>query len=113
MSKRERIELFEYHYTGFLLLRGCDDLVFITSRRLLWENNEHVPHSAFEGQTPDEMYFATGADVPEKLKAVPLLARQARREANLALSCSACRTEPKLIALESPPTVAAIPSNTS
>ena len=77
------------------------------------QHNERVPHSAFEGQTPDEMYFATGSDVPEKLKAARLLARQARRAANLARSCSACRTETQLIALEPPPTKAAIPSNTS
>ena len=77
------------------------------------QHNEHVPHSAFEGQTPAEMYFATGADVPEKLKAAQLLARQARRAANLALSCSACRAEPQLVAIEPPPTVHPIPSNTS
>ena len=36
-------------------------------------HNELVPHSAFKGQTPEEMYFATGADVPEKLQAAHLL----------------------------------------
>ena len=77
------------------------------------QHNEHVPHSAFKGQTPDEMYFATGADVPEKLLAAQLIAKQARRESNLARSCSACRnTEPKWVAIE-PPTESAIPSNTS
>ena len=77
------------------------------------QHNEHVPHSAFKGQTPDEMYFATGADVPEKLLAAQLLAKQSRRESNLARSCSACRTtEPNLVAIE-PPTETAIPSNTS
>ena len=77
------------------------------------QHNEHVPHSAFKGQTPDEMYFATGADVPEKLLAAQLLAKQARRESNLARSCSVCRiTEPKFVVIE-PPTATAIPSNTS
>ena len=77
------------------------------------QHNEHVPHSAFKGQTPDEMYFATGTDVPEKLHAAQLIAKQARREANLARSCSACRaTEPKLVVIE-PPTETEIPSNTS
>ena len=83
------------------------------------QHNEHVPHSAFEGQTPDEMYFATGADVPEKLKAARLLARHARRETNLARSCSACQSEPKLIPIDLTPiasvtsTSPVIPSNTS
>ena len=83
------------------------------------QHNEHVPHSAFEGQTPDEMYFATGADIPEKLMAAQLIARQARRAANLALSCSECHSEPKLIPIELPPTASltttssVIPSNTS
>ena len=56
------------------------------------QHNQHVPHSAFKGQTPDEMYFSAGADVPEKLLAAQLLAKQARRAANLARSCSSCRT---------------------
>ena len=74
---------------------------------------KHVPHSAFKGQTPDEMYFAMGADVTEKLQVAQLLAKRVRREANLARSCSACRaTEPNLVAIE-PPTETAIPSNTS
>ncbi len=77
------------------------------------QHNEQVPHSAFEGQTPNEMYFVTGADIPGKLKAAQSLARKARREANLARSCSACQTEPQLVALEPPTTVTAIPSNTS
>jgi putative transposase len=77
------------------------------------QHNGHVPHSAFKGQTTDEMYFATGADVPDKLKAARLFARHARREANLGRSCSACRTETQLVALDSPPTAPAIPSNTS
>ena len=33
------------------------------------QHNRCIPHSAFKGQTPEEMYFATGADVPEKLEA--------------------------------------------
>ena len=55
------------------------------------QHNSHVPHSAFKGwQTPDEMYFSKGAEVPEQLKAARLVARQARRDSNLALRCPAC-----------------------
>ena len=31
------------------------------------QHNAHMPHSAFRGQTPDEMYFGTGASVPDQL----------------------------------------------
>ena len=99
----------------WLFLNTLDSIA--TVRKLVefyvQQHNELVPHSAFKGQTPDEMYFATEADVPEKLQAAQLLAKQARRESNLARSCSACGiTEPKLVAIELPSALA-IPSNTS
>ncbi|HUP80533.1 MAG TPA: integrase core domain-containing protein [Pirellula sp.] len=83
------------------------------------QHNEHIPHSAFEGRTQDQMYFATGTEVPEKLLAARLLARQARREANLAHSCSKCPTELQLVVIEPTPasslttTLSVTPSNTS
>ena len=77
----------------WLFLNTLDSIA--TVRRLfdfyVQQHNEQVPHSAFEGQTPDEMYFATAVDVPDKLNAARLLARHARRETNLARSCSACQ----------------------
>ncbi len=30
-------------------------------------HNTEIPHSAFNGQTPDEMYFGKGGDVPDEL----------------------------------------------
>ena len=30
------------------------------------QHNRHVPHSAFKGQTLDEMYFGTSEDIPKK-----------------------------------------------
>ena len=44
------------------------------------EHNTQVPHYAFKGQTPDEMYFSTGADVPEQLSIATLEAKKTRRE---------------------------------
>ncbi|MDZ4847827.1 MAG: hypothetical protein SGI77_00910 [Pirellulaceae bacterium] len=73
------------------------------------QHNRCIPHSAFKGQTPDEMYFATGADVPEKLQAARVVARQARREANLKRTCSACRPEPAIVQIKPPP----IPPNST
>ena len=32
-------------------------------------HNSEIPHSAFRGQTPDEMYAARGREIPEQLKA--------------------------------------------
>ncbi len=40
------------------------------------EHNTRLPHSAFRGQTPDEMYFGTGARVPDELDAAKKAARQ-------------------------------------
>lgn len=54
------------------------------------EHNTRLPHSAFRGQTPDEMYFATGEAIPNRLTADRAAARSARLEANRALSCDAC-----------------------
>ena len=54
------------------------------------EHNTRLPHSAFNGQTPDERYFGTGQTVPEELKAARARAREARLKANRALSCSVC-----------------------
>ena len=54
------------------------------------EHNSHLPHSAFRGQTPDEMYFKTGDRIPEELEAARQKARQARAEANRKRDCEAC-----------------------
>jgi putative transposase len=58
------------------------------------EHNTALPHAAFHGQTPDEIYFGRGDHVPEQLAEARRLARQARLETNRNLSCEACRTEP-------------------
>jgi len=56
-------------------------------------HNRVLPHSAFRGQTPEEMYFGTGEAVPADLKSGAAAARQARAEAN---RCAACATCPSL-----------------
>jgi transposase InsO family protein len=62
------------------------------------EHNTRLPHSAFRGQTPDEMYFGTGAHIPHELEAAKKVARQSRMEVNRATSCPACQP---LVALAS------------
>ncbi len=55
------------------------------------EHNERLPHSAFDGETPDEMYFGTGAHVAEELATAREKARAARMEANRSVDpCGRC-----------------------
>jgi len=60
------------------------------------QHNKHLPHGAFHGQTPDEMYFGTGADIPKQLAAAKVAARQARLAGNRAVRCKTC-SEPVTI----------------
>ncbi len=65
-----------------------------TVRRLVefyvHEHNRVLPHSAFRGQTPDEMSFGTGDAVPADLTSRAAAARQARVEANRSAACQTC-----------------------
>jgi putative transposase len=65
-----------------------------TARRLVsfyvMEHNTKLPHSAYQGQTPDEMYFGTRAGVPTRLAEKRKAARAARLEANRSTSCRIC-----------------------
>jgi hypothetical protein len=53
-------------------------------------HNRDIPHAAFRGQTPDEMYFGTGAGLPDKLAAAKKEALAARLAANREASCANC-----------------------
>jgi transposase InsO family protein len=76
----------------WLSLNSLDTLA--TVRRLVgWyvrEHNEVLPHAAFDGQTPDEVYVGRGADVPERLKREGQKARQRRLEKNRQAVCCRC-----------------------
>jgi putative transposase len=54
------------------------------------EHNTKMPHPALSGQTPDEMLFETGAQVPEELALAKGQARAVRMAANRAMSCERC-----------------------
>jgi putative transposase len=54
------------------------------------EHNERLPHSAFKGQTPDEMYFGGGDGVPDGLESARKAARKERLAVNRALACAVC-----------------------
>jgi transposase InsO family protein len=54
------------------------------------EHNARIPHGAFDGQTPDEMYFGTGTHVPGELAAARAAARQRRLDMHRAARCMVC-----------------------
>jgi hypothetical protein len=54
--------------------------------------NTVIPHAAFSGQTPDEMYFGQGEQVPANLAVARARAREARLKANRNLSCQSCKS---------------------
>jgi len=58
------------------------------------EHNERLPHSAFRGQTPDDMYFGKGDGVPDDLESARIAARRERIEVNRSLSCPVCEPSP-------------------
>jgi len=57
------------------------------------QHNTQMPHAAFSGQTPDEMYFGMAANLQAELVAARQLARAARLTTNRGLSCERCRSE--------------------
>jgi putative transposase len=64
------------------------------------QHNTQMPHAAFSGQTPDEMYFGTAANLPTELAVTRQLARTARLATNRGFSCERCQSE-QVIAPES------------
>ena len=53
-------------------------------------HNQVMPHSAFSGQTPDEVYFGTGSAIAAELAVGSERAREARMTQNRAARCSQC-----------------------
>lgn len=53
-------------------------------------HNEVMPHAAFDGQTPDEMYFGTGRAVPAELATARETAREERMKVNRSARCDVC-----------------------
>jgi transposase InsO family protein len=53
-------------------------------------HNGVMPHSAFDGQTPDEVYFGRGGEVAAELAVGRARARDARLARNRAARCDVC-----------------------
>jgi putative transposase len=80
---------------SWLYLHSLDSL---TALRWLVEfyvrgHNEVMPHAAFEGQTPDEIFFGIGDGVPKKLADARKAAREKRMKENRSSACGACVLE--------------------
>jgi putative transposase len=77
---------------SWLYLHPLDS--FAALRRLIEfyvkAHNELMPHTAFEGQTPDEMYFGAGDEVTQKLFPARKTAREERMKQNRAAGCGVC-----------------------
>jgi len=56
-------------------------------------HNELMPHSAFNGQTPDDIYFGTGGAVASELAIGRARARIARMDRNREARCRVCAAE--------------------
>jgi hypothetical protein len=78
---------------GWLFLHQLDTFAALEKLIAFYveQHNSVVPHSAFAGQTPDEMYFGRGDQVPVDLAVGRARAREARLKSNRELSCEACR----------------------
>jgi hypothetical protein len=64
------------------------------------QHGEVMPRAAFEGQTPDEMYFGTGDPVVVKLAAARIKAWEERVKANRDAACGVCRGDISSAALQ-------------
>jgi transposase InsO family protein len=77
---------------SWLYLHSLDS--FAALRRLtefyVKAHNEVMPHAAFEGQTPDDMYFGAADEVTQRLFAARKTAREERRNENRAVGCGVC-----------------------
>jgi len=77
---------------AWLYLHNLDNMA--TLRRLIAfyvrAHNETMPHAAFHGQTPDEMYFGNGDAVLIDLAAARFRAREERMKANRMAACGVC-----------------------
>ena len=81
---------------AWLYLHTLDNTA--TLRRLIAfyvrAHNETMPHAAFNGQTPDEIYFGNGDPVVIDLAAARVRAHQERMKANRMATCGVCSRDP-------------------
>ena len=78
----------------WLFLNNLDSRASVTRLVTFYveAHNGEIPHSAFHGQTPDEMYYGRDQGIPEQLECAKRQAQAARLEANRAASCGVCKS---------------------
>jgi hypothetical protein len=76
----------------WLFLNTCDSVRTVETLVAFYvqKHNSRLPHSAFRGQTPDEMYFGKVGDIPERRETSRKKARKERIETNRKRTCRAC-----------------------
>jgi putative transposase len=77
---------------GWLFINHLDNVATLQKLVEFYvvEHNTLMPNSAFDGQTPDEMYFGRGEAFPDELAQKRQEARSRRVEENRMLTCSNC-----------------------
>jgi putative transposase len=91
---------------SWLYLHSLDSIESL--RRLIdfyvRQHNEVMPHAAFKGQTPDEVYSGVGDAVAAELATTRKTAREKRMKANRAAACSVCfgETDSRALLLQRP-----------
>ncbi len=91
---------------SWLFLHALDNFTALARlvESYVTDHEQAMPHSAFEGQTPDEMYFGTGGSVVGELATARKAAREERMTANRAAACSVCfgETDSRALLLQRP-----------
>ena len=80
---------------NWLYLHRLDDIAEVRKLVAFYveQHNEVMPHPAFRGQTPSEMYFGTGSSIPMEVEAAAKGAQKRRLTANRAARCYRCVPE--------------------
>jgi hypothetical protein len=88
-SRRARRHPMLRHACHWLYLHQLDTFAALGKLIAFYveQHNTVVPHAAFAGQTPDEMYFGRGDHIPGELAAGHARARVARLGSNRQLPC--------------------------
>ena len=78
---------------GWLYLHQLDNFAALERPIAFYveQHNTVVPHAAFAGQTPDEMYFGRGEQIPANLATARARAREARLKTKRDVSCETCK----------------------
>ena len=85
-------------------LANCGDQLWVglTSDHAPTVRTE-LPPTRSDSQTPDEMYFRKGNDIPNQLSDARTVARQARLAANRAVVCSKCALTDCVVQIDNKP----------